>query len=584
VKGLQAKEFTLQLAWHHQFQFAGYYMALEKGYYQDAGLDVNILPVNISSSPIKEVIDGRADFGISTSSVILDYYDGLPLVSLAAIFQRSPLVFITKQDSGIRSILDFENKRVMLLDDMRSLELVALLKKYELLDSIERVPSTFNVQDLIDDNTDVFNGYYSNEPYIMESSGIDSVVFDPFDYGIKFYGDLLFTSNRTLKDYPKDVEAFLKASLMGWKYALNHTEETIDVIVDNYRSKISKAQLRYEASIIQQLTQHDIVPLGFQSKERWEQITSILEEIGAIHKVRDLDDFIYEIPKSISWKQIKPYILIFSLLLSFIISWRYHTLYKAKKTILEKENLLLRQSKYAALGEMLSAITHQLKQPLTATSMVLQNIENNIEDKDDKELVSQGLYLINHMAETIDGFRGFYKMDKSSSHFNVSLAIKEAFNLSQGYLKYNNIHFEILCGCGKKDSFSSPTSCSETKSHCSASIHGNSNDLKQIIMNLIQNSKEALSANGNSNKLIQVKIHADSENVVITFEDNGPGVAEEVLDSLFDADVTMKDDGTGLGLYMSKNIIKDNYNGDIKAENTENGAKFTIILPLKTSS
>ncbi|MGD9807961.1 MAG: ABC transporter substrate-binding protein [Deferribacterales bacterium] len=571
---------SLQLVWHHQFQFAGYYMALEKGYYQDAGLDVNILSVKTDSTPINEVLNGRADFGISTSGVILDYFNGKPLVSVAAIFQRSPLVFVTKERPDITSIRDFAGKKVMLLDDRSSLELVALLRKYNLDDHIERIPSSFDPNDLVDDKTDVFNGYKSNEPYLLETEGVSSREFDPFDYGIKFYGDILFTTEQYLKENESTVEAFRKASLKGWKYAMNHTEETIDVIKNKYKSDKTKAHLRYEASIIQQLTQHDIVPFGFQSKERWEQIAAILHDINVVDGYRDLGHFIYEPSDSIRWREIRPFLFVFAIIVLLIILWRYHTLYKAKKTILEKEKLILQQSKYAALGEMMGAITHQLKQPLTATSMILQNLEDSAYKEEDEKMIEQGITLINHMAQTIDGFRRFYRTDRNFGTFSVAEAIKEAFELSKGYLTYNHIHSELLCSCGKRDYPCGPAQCEQLEKHCSATLSGNSNELKQIILNLIQNSREALIESDKPEKIIRVNIKTTDELIKIIFEDNGPGISKDVIGNLFDMDITSKAEGTGLGLYMCRNMIKEHYKGFITAENYEDGARFIITLPI----
>lgn len=577
---LANEKVRIQLVWYHQFQFAGYYMALEKGYYNDEGLDVDILPVNVDSSPIEEVLKGNAEFGISTSGVLLDYINGSPLVSVAAIFQRSPLVFVTKARDDITSIRDFLDKRVMMLEDRSSLELAALLKKYGLYDYVDRTPSSFDIEDLINDETDVFNGYKSNEPYLMEIRGVSSRIFDPYEYGIKFYGDLLFTNKNYLKDNKTTVEAFRRASLKGWKYAMSHTEETIDIIKNVYKSEKTKAHLRFEASIIQELTQHDIVPLGFQSEERWQQIVSILHSMGIVDSKINLKDFIYEPPIKIRWKEMRPFFLFFTIIVLLIILWRYYTLYTANRTITEKERLILQQSKYVALGEMMGAITHQLKQPLTATSMILQNLEDSVHKENDLKMIDQGIDLIDHMAETIDGFRNFYKADRVQDHFSVTEAIKDAFELSKGYLAHNNIDYELLCSCWERDYPHSPDECGNIKSNCSTTLYGNSNEFKQIMMNLIQNSREALIDSEKEEKKIRVNISRKKDVVEIIFEDNGPGICPSVLDKLFDMDVTSKEDGTGLGLYMCRKMIKQYYDGYIKAENYLDGARFIIYLPV----
>ncbi|ADD67557.1 integral membrane sensor signal transduction histidine kinase [Denitrovibrio acetiphilus DSM 12809] len=574
------RTYRLQLVWHHQFQFAGYYMALEKGFYAEAGLDVEILPVKKDSTPINEVLSNNADFGITTSGVVLNYFDGYPLVSVAAIFQKSPLVFITKADSGIETIWDMEGRKVMLLDDMSSLELVSLLKKYGMLNKIIRQPSSFEIQDIIDGRTEVFNGYRSNEPYELESKNVKTNIIDPFDYGVKFYGDILFTTSQMIFDYPEDVEAFKQASIRGWKYALAHTEEAIDVIKNVYNSPKTKAHLRYEANIIQELTQYDLVPLGFQSSERWEQIADMLMGIGVVGRTRDLSGFIYEAPEAINWEQMKAVVFVFTIVLLLVVLWRYITLFNAKKTILEKENMMILQSKYAALGEMLGAITHQLKQPLNGISIILQNIEDSSGRKDEQKWVGHGLELVQHMSATIDGFRMFYRNERMDREFSVALSVCGAFELSSGYLKYYNINYILSCSCGKRETLCDPSNCEDAHKHCDITLYGNSNEFKQVIMNLIQNSREALMNLEQEEKEIRVNLAFDGELIRIEFSDNGPGIQPEILDQIFEPDFTEKDDGTGLGLYMSKKIVEDHYNGTIRAENADFGARFIISFPV----
>jgi two-component system sensor histidine kinase/response regulator len=122
-KGRSLDSVTLQLKWTHQFQFAGYYAALEKGYYRDAGLDVTIVPAKPDSEPMQEVLDGKAEFGVGTTDVVLLRDQGKPVVVLAVIFQHSPLVLIARKNAGIESIHDLKGKRVMI--EPHSAELLA---------------------------------------------------------------------------------------------------------------------------------------------------------------------------------------------------------------------------------------------------------------------------------------------------------------------------------------------------------------------------------------------------------------------------------------------------------------------------
>lgn len=130
---------VLQLKWKPQFQFAGYYVAQELGYYTEAGLAVEIRPGGPGRNSLTEVLEGRADFGVSSSNLVAERIKGAPVKALAAIFQSSPARFITLKSSGIERAEQLRNKRVMLLPNNASFELVALLNQLSLLEQVERI-------------------------------------------------------------------------------------------------------------------------------------------------------------------------------------------------------------------------------------------------------------------------------------------------------------------------------------------------------------------------------------------------------------------------------------------------------------
>jgi len=316
---LRAAEAVLQLRWHHQFQFAGYYMALEKNYYADRGLSVKIKALTRDIHPVTEVITGRADFGIGSTGLLLERNSGKPVVALAAIFQHSPLVFIAPKKSGITKIKDLKGKRVMIAQGNQDFELVVLLEKTKMIDHVTLLPSSTDVLDLARGRTDVFNAYLSNEPYVLETRGIPVSVIDPKDYGIDFYGDILFTSESLIEKNPSMVENFRQASLMGWRYALQHPEETIEIIKKKYRSKKSKSELRYEENIIRELMLSDIVEIGHMNQRRFKSILKDLAALGTLKQNFPLQSFIYSPPRKIQWKKIIPWAVPAGILLAAFI-------------------------------------------------------------------------------------------------------------------------------------------------------------------------------------------------------------------------------------------------------------------------
>ncbi len=187
---------TLQLKWHHAFQFAGYYAAKEKGFYDDAGLDVELLEAGPGIDPIEPVLEGRAQYGVSNSSLLLARHAGRPVVVLAVVFQHSPLVLLARQTAGSDAtgdIHDLIGKRIMI--EPQSDELIAYLKQEGIpLDRLVQVPHSYRPADLIEGRVDAITAYASNEPFYLDHAGLAYRVHTPRAAGIDFYGDNLSTT------------------------------------------------------------------------------------------------------------------------------------------------------------------------------------------------------------------------------------------------------------------------------------------------------------------------------------------------------------------------------------------------------
>jgi len=255
---------NLQLKWFHQFQFAGYYAAKEKGFYESEGLDVQIHERSKDASVVSQVLSGQAEYGIGDSGIILDYANGTPIKALAAIFQHNSLVFISKRSSRIISPYEMAGKRIMLNSKSRDqAPLVATLLQAGLTENdYVYVDNTWRNDDLIEDKIDVMIGYKSNEPFYFAEKKTDINIISPQSYGIDFYGDLLFTSQQEINDHPDRVKRFRRASLKGWQYALEHPEEIIQIIHKKYSSQSSIEHLRNEARVTRDLILIDTIPIG----------------------------------------------------------------------------------------------------------------------------------------------------------------------------------------------------------------------------------------------------------------------------------------------------------------------------------
>ena len=329
-----SEKIVVQLKWVNQFQFAGYYAALEKGFYKEAGLDVILRPNGYNGSfvsPVDAVVSGDAQFGISNSGLVLDYLNGKPVVALAATLQHSAVSWLVLEKSGIRSIHDMVNKRLMTVFPLsESLELLEPFRA-EGIDpkKLNLTQTIFDLQPLIDGKIDAYDAYVTNEPFLLEQKGIPYRIIDPRTYGIDFYGDVLFTSQAELQNNPERVEAFRKASMAGWRYAMAHPDEIIDLIVNKYAPQKNREHLRFEARAMWNLMQPDIIEMGHMNPGRWLRIAEIMTEHNRIIDDKILDSFIYT-PDNyqqnlLRYLQIATITSVIALLLAGIASWIYRT-------------------------------------------------------------------------------------------------------------------------------------------------------------------------------------------------------------------------------------------------------------------
>lgn len=292
------EKISLQLLWKHQFEFAGFYMAKEKGFYKEAGLEVEIKEFDFGVNIVDDVLAGTVDIGVGRSSLILDKLNGKDVVLLSAIYQSSPFVLVSKQRPDLLNIDDFQNKKIMLSDDLALLASVSSMMKMKDIKPTDytKVPHSFNIEDLVDGKVDLMTTYLSNEPFHLIEAGIGYRVFDPKDYGFNFYADLLFTSQSYLEANKESIEKFHEASQKGWEYAFDNISETVNVIFDKYNSQNkSKKALHYEAGVLKELAFQKDVEFGHINEARIHEIAYIYRLLGMTNKSdANLKGLVYE--------------------------------------------------------------------------------------------------------------------------------------------------------------------------------------------------------------------------------------------------------------------------------------------------
>ena len=180
------KKVTIQLSWFDQFQFAGYYMAKEKGFYKELGLDVEIKPFTFDVDIPKEVSDGNVDFAVGRETLILERTKNRNIVALYSLFQATPLILISTKESQINNINDFTNKRVMTtIDDSSEVSLKAMIVSNKVkVENLEFIKHSHNIDDLINKKTDVISAYISKAPFELNKKNIEHNIIVIIKIGI----------------------------------------------------------------------------------------------------------------------------------------------------------------------------------------------------------------------------------------------------------------------------------------------------------------------------------------------------------------------------------------------------------------
>ncbi len=285
---------SIQLEWKHQFEFAGFYAALEQGYYKDVGLNVEIKEYNSKIDIISDVLSGVSTYGMSSSHLILERLSGKKIIQLASYLKQNALVLITKPD--IKTIEELKNKKVMAAtNELKGTSLAAMFQEHHLgINDINVIPHSFNIDAFSNGDVDAMTAFISNQPFLLDQKQIPYKIFNPSNDGIYSYDVELFTSEDEVKDHPLRTQNFIDATRKGWEYALSHKEEIIKLIYQKYSKRKSKEALLYEANTIDKLMKTDLFKIGAVVPELTQLNTNMYVQLGMVDKNWDLEGFIFD--------------------------------------------------------------------------------------------------------------------------------------------------------------------------------------------------------------------------------------------------------------------------------------------------
>lgn len=588
------KPVTLQLKWEHQFQFAGYYVAKELGYYREAGLDVDIVPGGPSLDVTEAVLSGRADFGVGTSGLLLDYAMGKPVVVLGVIYQHSPLALIMRADTPSTTMEDLLGQSIMM--EAQSADLLAMFRRGGLpLDSLTLLGHSGVANDLFRQDVDAISAYLTDEPYALDQLGVPYFILSPRSYGIDFYGDNFFTRRELMESDEEGVLRFREATLRGWQKALQEPEMAVDLILEKYTQRKSRAHLLYEARGTRDLMTQLVTP-GYMLPGRWEHIAETYIEVGMLEEVPDLSGFIFEmIPEGRGMlKEVPVWVwqvvfLTMSLLAFFVIvSMHFHNLSRVLRLEITKREET--ETQLIATNEALTLAKEDAEEACRKKTWFVANVSHDL-----RAPISSVVGLCNifkHHSKSLDlpdKFDTFLDQLHSGSEF-LMMMLNNILDVSSAEMDSAAVRPEAIALDDWTTSIANLVqpladerniSIRVESSPVGSVVQADRTRLSQILLNLIQNAIKFSPSNG----IVAVDIAAQLEQLELTVRDNGPGVSPEEQEQLFElfAQGTKGPSlrsGGGLGL----SIVDRNarlLGGAVKISDAQpSGAVFSVTIPL----
>jgi NitT/TauT family transport system substrate-binding protein len=269
---------TVRLKWLNQAQFAGYYVAKDKGYYEKAGLDVSIQPGGSDFPAIQMVAGGSEQFGVTgADQILIARSKGVPVVAVAVIYRENPFVLFSLKKSGITKAAQFPGKNIGLkIGGSEELIYRAVLKSAGIdKGALHEMPIKFDLSPLLTGQVDVWPGYLINEVIAAEEKGFETTVIKPAEYGVAMYADTLFTTERMLKEKPDVVKKFVATTVHGWADAVAEPEAAARTTV-KFGNKLEFAHelAMMKASI--PLIKAGPDAIGVSKQSEWESLQKML--------------------------------------------------------------------------------------------------------------------------------------------------------------------------------------------------------------------------------------------------------------------------------------------------------------------
>ncbi|MBF0454597.1 MAG: ABC transporter substrate-binding protein [Magnetococcales bacterium] len=559
---------TVQLKWHHQFQFAGLYAAIEQGYFAENGLDVSLIEGKEGVDPANVVVSGQAQYGIGTSELVVSRARGLPVVVMSAIYQHSPYGVAVLKSSGIEYVNDLVGKNMMV--EPQAAEILAYLRLEGVeLEKIKQHVHSFDVTSLLSGQVDAMSIYQTDEVFSLRKSGVDFQVFTARSGGIDFYGDVLFTTEKEVNNNPQRAKAFLAAFKKGWNYALNNPQQIAELIHQNYNPNKSLDHILFEAEQSRRFILPDLVEFGYIYEGRWRHIANVYASLGIIEPMVDLNHFIYAPDLPIDYARLLK-IIIPTLLITLLISLVVAHLYRLNKRLQEEVDWRKQAQRelQAALKKernLLAILAHDFRTPIaviTAASQLIRSLfpqESSMGMRETNKILSACQRINNLIDSCLEkNHLEPASIKKNFSKINFNTFLDHWLQENRAMYSQRNIILERAKG--------------------SIALRGNSHLLKIAFSNLLDNAVKYSPAHGT----ITLTTAMDGDQLRFEVKDEGAGIKPEenqlIFEKYYRSPETSNTLGAGIGLYAVKEIIESH--GGTICSLPDPGGRFLIALPI----
>jgi signal transduction histidine kinase len=587
---------VLQLRWDHQFQFAGYYAAQWQGYYDEAGLEVEIRSAIDETGRVRnapaEVEAGRADFGIGAADILVANNRGANLWILASVFQQSGIGFVTLAENRIDSLAEIPDLRVARLpNDLIDVEFQAMLRSEGIDPSLVTAYPTDNQFDtLFNGEVDMAQSYLLSSLWFARQREVELAVLRASSYGVDFYGDSLFAHERLVQGDRDLVDRFLQASLRGWEYALTHHREIAQRIARELPRQVPvpgdpiEFNL-FQSTIVRDLTLYPLVEVGHASLARWERIHRHLASVGVVDQPADLSETVYD-PLRMDRLEARRLQLsmgvglavaaiLFLAGTAWIVSLR-----KAVETRTRELELARDRAELAnrTKSEFLSNVSHELRTPLNVIIGFAEIIKDQLMGPSNVPRYSEYAEDIyrsgNHLLDLVNDLLDLARIESGRLGLKLeNVEMAELVDNSMDMVRYNANAAGIVLD--RKVDRVLPEAWADRRA------------VKQILINLLSNAIKFTPKGGR----VSVEVErVGSDRLRLSVRDTGVGIAPANLDRLRNPNGRASDRFTaaresgGLGLSIAR-LLAEAHGGSLQIDSRLGvGTSVEVTLPAREAA